>query len=437
MKINLYLFLALSIVSQTIVAQSDDVVPNKPIKFDLNEDGSNYIRATGLAQVWLRRTDMNPETRIGNTDMDSYNDISIRRLRFQIYGQITDRVFFYTQFGQNNFNFHSEKYQGAFFHDALVEYGAIKKKLTLGTGLASWSGQLRYATPSAGAILGLDLPIYQQVTNGVNDQFVRKLSLYAKGQLGKLDYRISVVSPMTLNQPDVLPTSKNYSFSSLPAKAQLHSYLKWMFMDAESNLAPFHAGTYLGKKSILNIGAGFIYQPDAMWAIGDLGQTKTHEMLLLGVDIFYDKPLSENTALTVYTAYSHYDLGSNYIRNVGVNNPGTSASTGSTHLGYGNSFPMVGNGDTVYGQAAFLFGENIMTENGKLQPFASLQISDYDFSDDLVRMYEFGANYFINGTQNSRVSFMYQNRPVFKSSASESISDGYAGMYVIQYQVSF
>ncbi len=419
----------------SVLAQSP--APKSEIKLQLNEDGSNYIKITGLAQIWLRHTEMNPESIIGNTEMNSYNDISIRRLRFQIFGQISERVFFYSQFGQNNFNFHSEKYAGSFFHDATIEYEVVKNKLSLGTGLASWSGQLRYATPSAGAILALDLPIYQQVTNGINDQFVRKLSLYAKGQLGKLDYRVSVVSPMTLNKLDSVPTSQDYSFSSLPPKAQFHSYFKWMFLDKESNLTPFHAGCYLGKKRIFNIGAGFIYQPDAMWALDDADNTKTHDMLLLGLDIFYDQPLSKNTALTLYGAYSHYDLGSNYIRNVGVDNPATGATKSSPYSGFGNAYPMVGNGDTFYGQVAFLFGDDFLSENGKMQPFATLQLSNYDFSKDVVKMFELGTNYFINGSQNSRVSVMYQQRPVFENVAGKQEVDEYKGMAVLQYQVSF
>jgi hypothetical protein len=39
----------------------------------------------------------------------------------------------------------------------------------------------------------------------------------------------------------------------------------YQFFDQEDNLLPYTTGSYLGKKKIVNLGAGFIYQPDAMW----------------------------------------------------------------------------------------------------------------------------------------------------------------------------
>lgn len=406
------------------------------VVFSLNEDGSRYVKLSGLGQIWLRNTQMNPGTTINGYETDSYSDISIRRLRFQIFAQVSDKVFFYTQFGQNNFNFHSPKYDGAFFHDALVEYAVDKEKLSFGAGLTGWSGLNRYASPSTGSILTLDAPLYQQATNGVNDQFLRKLSVYAKGQLGKLDYRIAITQPMTVSGAPEEPTGTDFSFSNEPAKKQAQGYFKYMFMDKESNLTPYETGTYLGKKSVFNIGGGFIYQQDAMWALNNNADIVNEDIVLFGLDVFYDRPLTDETALTAYAAYTNYDFGNGYVRNVGVNNAATGAN-GATVGGYGGAFPMVGTGNTIYAQAGYLFGKNILSEGGKLQPFAALQYSDYDYLDDSMVMYELGANYLIHGGHGSKLSFMYQSRPTYENDGGENVIDTRKGMAVLQYQVSF
>ncbi|WP_416866637.1 MAG: hypothetical protein ACMVP2_02885 [Imperialibacter sp.] len=423
----------------SLSAQNQPVFSNNQLKFNMNEDGSHYIQMTGLLQTWFRGTQMNPGTTISGYSKDSYTDLSIRRLRFQTYGQLTDRVFFYAQFGQNNFNFHSNKYDGAFFHDAIGEFAVVKQKLSIGGGLTGWSGLARYASPSVASILTLDAPLYQQATNGVNDQFLRKLSLYAKGQLGKLDYRIAVTQPMTVTgtpNAEVSPTSTQFTFSNEPPKKQLQGYVKYMFLDSESNLTPYSTGSYLGRKSVFNIGAGVIFQKDAMWALNDAGATVHSNMALYGLDVYYDKPISETAAITAYAALTNYDFGSGYIRNIGVNNPATGLNAPNPG-GAGNAFPMVGTGNTVYAQLGYLFGQNMITEGGQLQPFAAVQLSGYDHTADNVTMFELGGNYFIHGSHSNKISAVYQNRPVFVAQGGENIKNGSKGMFVLQYQVSF
>ena len=60
-------------------------------------------------------------------------------------------------------------------HDAVAEYQAVKNKLSLGGGISGWSGLARYASPSAGTIMGIDAPIFEQATADITDQFLRKL----------------------------------------------------------------------------------------------------------------------------------------------------------------------------------------------------------------------------------------------------------------------
>ena len=99
----------------------------KELKLKLNESGDLYIKATLLNQTWLRYNQSNPGTLVNSKPADTTFDIGLRRTRLQLYGQLLPRVFFYTQFGMNNFNYGSQnsgnrKLQ-AFFLDALGELG--------------------------------------------------------------------------------------------------------------------------------------------------------------------------------------------------------------------------------------------------------------------------------------------------------------------------
>jgi hypothetical protein len=143
----LLLFLILSM--QSGIAQG--------IRYSLNEEKGYYVQFKGLCQVWLRHTDLNPGSTVNGYSVDNYSDISIRRLRFQVFGQLSERVFFYSQFGQNNYNFMSPQFEGAFFHDATLEY-YFSRQLHVGGGLTAWNGLLRNASPSIGTIMPLVVP---------------------------------------------------------------------------------------------------------------------------------------------------------------------------------------------------------------------------------------------------------------------------------------
>lgn len=432
-KIKTFLSLFFISISFSTVAQDNE------LRFKLNEDGSQYVKATFLNQTWIRWTQNNPGTLVDGYAQDNTFDIGLRRTRIQLFGKISDRVFFYTQIGQNNLSYIGERKQGIFFHDALGEIELAKDKLSIGAGLTGWVGFLRYSSPSIGSILSMDAPLYQQSTNDINDQFVRKYSIYAKGKLGKLDYRFGLSKPMSIEQSTVQNSviGPNSLFSNEPPKLQTQGYFKYEFLETESNLTPYNTGSYLGKKNVFNVGAGFIFQKDAMWHTENNGATVIRENLaLFGIDVYYDKVLdpAKNTALTAYTAISSNDYGKNNVRNLGVMNP---ASGGGTSFnGSGNSFPINGTGTLSYFQLGYLMKSELLGSLGTLQPYVASQLADLDLLSDTMVMYEFGVNWLIKG-HDAKISLNHQSRPVFNlNSANELVSSDRKGMTVIQLQVA-
>lgn len=411
----------------------------KPVLFKMNEDGSRYVRFTGLNQVWVRYTEMNPGSTVFGDPVNDMVDIGIRRLRFQAFGQLTDRVFFYTQFGQNNFSFLQPRFTGAFFHDAVSEFRVHEKYISLGGGLTAWGGYLRYSSPSIGSLLTLDAPLYQQATASINDQFLRKLSVYAKGQVGRFDYQVAASKPLAVQNARINTIESSANFNLENPHFQYHGYFKFQFLEQESNVTPYETGSYLGKKKILALGGGVLQQTNAMWNRNTSGDTLRHDMLLLGIDLFYDAPISGGkAAVTFYGAFSYTDFGPRYLRHVGVMNPANGTNSNGTLSGAGNSFPIIGTGNSIYAQAGVAFGKNIITEGGKLQPYLALQSSNLKALDDPMVMAETGINWFIHGTHGSKLSINYQGRPVFDLNESNQVVEvTRAGMAQLQYQISF
>src|SRR5687767_14768923 len=88
-----------------LFGQSESKLDVEELKLKLNDEGSHYLKWTFLNQVWIRYNDSNPGTTVLGEPASNTLDIGLRRTRIQFFGQLTDHVFFYTQFGQNNFNF--------------------------------------------------------------------------------------------------------------------------------------------------------------------------------------------------------------------------------------------------------------------------------------------------------------------------------------------
>ncbi len=403
-------------------------------KLYLNKDGDEYVKLTLLNQVWMRYANYNPGSTIYDYSESSGFDMGIRRFRVQLMARLSDRVFIYSQFGMNNFNFMSERKAGFFVHDAVVEYTAIKEKLTFGAGLSAWNNYSRYSAPSIGTILGIDVPLYQQATGDMTDQFIRRLTVYAKGNLGKLDYHVSLAKPMAIQNASGWNSNvrQQADFSGKPPHLQSNVYVEYQFKENESMQTPFRAGTYLGKKEVFNIGIGFIHQKDAMWYREMPGaDTLETDMMHIAFDVYYDAPVGENGgALSLYGNYTSFDFGPSYLRNSGVMNPVNGSDNTDLINGGGNSFPALGTGHVIYFQGGYKFRDNLMGET-TLMPYAAVQYGDFDRLQDGMVYTDVGMNWLIDGHR-SKFTLAYRNRPLFEQSG-EYLER--RGSVVLQYQV--
>ena len=428
-------------------AQFPDKLKNGLRYYIDSKDSAHYIALGMTGQLWLRNTQNNPFTTVQGTPQSSTTDMSIRRIRFVLSGVLTERVSFFVQFGQNSLNYLSARKAGSFFHDITADYAIVKKHFYLGAGLNGFNGPSRFANASVGSVLVLDVPAYQEVTNDTYDQNVRRFGIYAKGKLGKLDYRLSFAKPFVIQTTSGSGTEAinvNSAFSTLPPAINTQGYFMYQFLDQESNFSSGTVGSYLGKKKVFNIGAGFNYQKNAMFHYSNpvTKDTVKQDMKLFAVDVFYDAPINKDkgTAYSLYACFSSYNYGTNFIKVSGPDNPANgSANTASSFdkSNYGNAYPYLGTGNVAYIQTGYKLKDKLFGNQGTLQPYLDLQYAKYDRLSDNMYIYDIGVNWLIYGN-NSKVTFNYQNRPYFaQNSSGVLVQHSRFSEYVIQYHISF
>ena len=447
LKINLCILVLMSVLTHKTQAQSLNQKFKEGLKIYLSDDSTKYIKATGLAQIWVRYNDNNPGSTIYGTPKKETFDVGLRRVRYQVMSQVSKKVFFYTQIGINSLNSLSARKTGLFFHDVTGEYSVFKGALVLGAGLSGWNGTSRFSSSGVLSILGMDLPVIQETTNDVTDQFVRKLGVFAKGKLGSFDYRFSVSNPFpiqnSISAVAALPaTGVNTAYFSTKApELQYQGYVMWQFLDKESNQLPYMTGSYLGKKRVLNLGGGFAWQKNAMWYRSAMGDTISKPLQQIGIDIFYDSYLnkSKQNAITAYCSFLNYNFGPNYIRNGAAMNTANGVNSLGSFNGAGNAFPLIGTGKVIFAQAGYLFRKDLLGSHGTLQPYFSGLYANYEKLKDPVMVCDLGVNWIISGN-NSKISLDYQSRPIFNTDANGNISDSKSarrGQLVLQYQLAF
>ncbi|TXD83209.1 hypothetical protein ESY86_13540 [Subsaximicrobium wynnwilliamsii] len=398
---------------------------HKPLRLNLNDNGTHWISFHTYAQFWMRGTENNPGSSLSEEPQSSTFDISIRRFRLGIQAQLTEQLFVYSQVGINNLNYLSPRGTPTDLLDAYAEY-ALSEALEFGAGKTAWTGLSRYSAPNTSKLLSHDIVLLALPTSDETNDLIRKLSVYAKGKLGALDYRIVYSKPFSPRNSanfdsELIENSAKFTDKST---GNIYSgYFKWAFLDSESNKIPFSDGTYLGKKKILNIGIGAEFQNMALASLQN-GETQFHDMSLWAADVFLDLPINQKktSVLTSYLGYFNYDFGPNYIRNTGVNNPIVSVNPDQASFnGAGNAYPVVGTGNSIYAQIGYLFPYLGATQKyGRLQPFVSYQYSDFEVLNDPMTTYDFGINWYLKGHL-SKFTLNLQSRPIY-GETSEGIT---------------
>jgi len=402
---------------------------NKGFVIKLNEDGSAYSKVSFATQFWFRQTKLSPgSTTISGDAISSESDFALRRTRFSMFNRLSDKIIVYTQMGFNNLNTSSSKPK-LYFHDIWASYDIIPKAFTIGAGLNGWNGISRLTNTSYQKTLTLDNPGFNIPAVNHTDIDVRQIGVFIKGTVGCFSYRTAIAKPMTYDGiPDTPAANTGYEFPS--TKLVWKGYFTWHFLDKEYFNTSYLAMTYLGKKKICNLGAGFDIFPDAVAEYTTNGKRTLKNRTLLGADFFLELPFSRNQTLSFYTVYYDYDFGANYLRKSGTMNHWYG---GSSAEGAGNNEYKIGTGTTWYGTLGYLFPKNFLTRSGRIQLFYACARKDFDALTKAIYNHDFGANFLVNGHK-LKFSTQYSLRPVSKNSNPNSGFE-HTGTFIFQTQI--
>jgi hypothetical protein len=282
-----------------------------------------------------------------------------------------------------------------FLHAMWTEFAVAQQYLYIGGGLHYWNGLSRITNTSTLNFMTMDNYRRAWATLGLTDQFARHLGIYAKGRAGGFAYRVAVNSPI-VNSLDVNRIPEEWNGEILytgrkefynDAAWSYQGYFEYMFFDKESDKLPYKVCTYLGKKKVLNIGAGFIahpkgsitYNPGSEGADSSMTQ---HDVSHFAFDVFYDSPVGKG-AITAYAAYYLYNYGPDY-------------TLGQTY-GTGNSFLV---------QAGYLIPK--FSNKISLQPYAAYNTAKFNAFDNGGNSIRTGINMFMNG-HHAKLTLEYES----------------------------
>jgi hypothetical protein len=442
----------------------------KPLTLKLNESGSKYVRFITWHQMWATATQNNPGTLdVNGNDIGGKwtSDVAIRRSRIIMMAQISPRFLILTHWGINNQSFinggagagsnvtsagasNAGKRAQLYIHDAWTEFAVKPVQLHVGMGLHYWNGVSRLSSNSTLNFMTMDAPIFNWQNIEATDQFARQFGIYAKGQVGKLDYRFSVNKPFVNGVSGAAKGAalvaqakgSEVSVNILNEKSAAQGYVNYMAWDKESNVLPFYVGTYLGAKKVLNFGAGFYTHPDATGyrTSGDLSADSItrNRQTVIGADIFLDMPTAKGKGDCINFLMTYYNMnfGQNYIRNLGILNEHaavTAAAAGSTAnswSGGGNLQPTIGTGSILYTQLGYAFPKN--KAGHQWMPYATFTYKKFERLAEGSTQGAVGVNWFING-HNAKITAELATRPIYKADAAGLIkTNGSAAQFTIQ-----
>lgn len=324
----------------------------------------------------------------GNAYNEDLNDLEVRRAYFNVKGQATEYLDFFVHYAA----------------DKLGQHGLDDDSgKGLGSGLALRDGWIRLN------LLGNDLMfqmgrMYVPFTRNYGTTSTKSL-LTTDLNWGQGGYRSSIFYPQNVGRDDSITLWGNLLRDSLQYRFMLGEgeegsenpddnprfagRLSYNFFDKETKW--FNAGTYLGKKRILALGAGIDYQQDLVL------NNQKDDYFAWTVDAHFEQPLN-NGALTCQTSFIDIQNTVNRIN-------WTQLESGS-------------DGQIYSGKSGYLFNQKVGP--GKIQPFVHYSYFNVDEDGkDNSQFYGAGLNYYLKGPANKitlEYSYMDQEEELAKTS---------------------
>lgn len=284
------------------------IFPQLVMAMEVYKNDDFTLKAGFWGQAWYQTvSDAVDSDGDGRQDADIY-DTMIRRAYFYAGADFRDMAGMFIhvagdRIDQENMQNRPSLGLGAnlVVRDAWLTFNLWKKMVRLQVGRMYVPLTRNYGTTSTKSLLSLDLNWVQGGIRGgifYPSKVGRDDGVCLWGNVieDRLQYRLMVAEGIgddTVNPSDSL---------------RFAGRLSWAFLEPET--AWFNAGTYLGRKKVLTVGAGVDFQGDLDYGSPD----KRYDYSAYTVDVHWDQPLGPaEAALTAEAAYIHVNNGPNSI----------------------------------------------------------------------------------------------------------------------------
>lgn len=429
----------------------------KKLKVYLDDEKSSYAGIMMNNQVWTRYIWNNPD----KNGVEQYSDIDlgIRRSRLTFYAGLMNRALIFTQVGYDGLTYSSPRKPGINLYNAEAEFILAGDYFHLGFGLHNKNGISRYASNRNFEFLVVDAPGFTFPVGGTFDECGRQLGIYARGALGNLNYRVSVVKPFEYGIDSV---SSPVTTERLNENFAVKGYFEWQFFDKEDATFQNLTLNNLGRGKILNVGAGFYYHPEAMlveaekdlstvdpflaaWLISTGNEhllsdyagyypSKVSDIFVAATDVFIDMPTRRGGAVTGYCSYQYNFFGPNYLRSDGRMNVSKMADEDALPQGPGNSEWEIGTGHIVRGELGYLLPGTGL--KNRLQPYGAFTLKDFEGLGEASAQFDAGINWLMYG-HNLKWTLQYSSRPVYTEIDDQQMWTSSKGQVILQTQIFF
>ncbi len=377
----------------------------KGIRYNLTEDGKNFITFGFATQQFVRYNELNDGIKDAKGEVMKRDfDIALNRNYFPISADI-DRFNFFSMFcmtGQpatSTIGPSSPAKPTFYFYDVWGSYKVIPKMFNLGMGLNMYSGGSRYYSCYSSQTLGADVPNITAPMTITNDNAARHLSIFANGQIGMFDYRVAYIKPFIADNRPAVPTP-GVAYD-LPTYDMAYSgRFELQFFDHEVPEVCFKTHSWLGAKKVFNIGVGGNFYPQTTVSYSLTGDTTYHDKLHLAADAYLDLPLPNESAFMCYAGYLWSDFGPNYMQSFGT----------MDIWGGGIKEPQYGTGDAVLFQIGYVIPKTIINVESKIQPFYTMTYKNFEALNDKIIVHSGGINWYWYG-QKVKFTVEYIRRP--------------------------
>lgn len=427
------------------------------LKVYLNDDKSSYAGIMLNNQVWTRYIWNNPDK--NGVEQYSDMDLGIRRSRLTFYASLMDRALIFTQVGYDGLTYNSPRKPGISLYNAEAEFILAGDYFHLGFGMNNKNGISRYASNRNFEFLVVDAPGFTFPVGGTFDECGRQLGIYARGALGNLNYRVSVVKPFEYGIDSV---SSPVTTERLNENFAVKGYFEWQFFDKENTTFQQMTMNNLGRAKMLNVGAGFYYHPESMlveaekdlstvdpflaaWLISTGNEhllpdyagyypSKISDIFVAAADVFIDMPTRRGGAVTGYFSYQYNFFGPNYLRSDGRMNVSKMAAEDALPQGSGNSEWEVGTGHIVRGEFGYLLPGTGL--KNRLQPYGAFTFKAFEGLGEASAQFDAGINWLMYG-HNLKWTLQYSSRPVYTLENKKQMWTSSKGQVILQTQIFF